>query len=57
MDTENFSRALQKMLDEQNNNRIDYPVIHLANKEPEIIDLESSLTQSLSNRSDNDTDK
>ena len=35
---------LQKVLDEQNNNRMDYPVIPLVNEESEVIDLEHSPT-------------
>jgi len=45
------SMDLQKVLDEQNNNRIDYPVIPLVSEESEVIDLERSLTQSLTNES------
>ena len=35
---------LQKVLDEQNNNRIDYPVIPLINEESDVIYLEHSPT-------------
>ena len=37
---------LQKVLDEQNNNRMGYPVIPLVNEESEVIDFEHSPTSS-----------
>jgi hypothetical protein len=37
---------LQKVLDEQNNNKINYPVIPLVNEESDVIDLEHSPTSS-----------
>lgn len=49
---------LQKILDEQDKNRIDYPAIPLINEEPEVIDLEHSRNQSLTSEIHNDnTDK
>jgi hypothetical protein len=48
---------LQKIMDEQNKNRMDYPVIPLVNEEPEVINFECSSTPSLTTRSDDDTYK
>ena len=44
---------LQKVLDDQNKHRMDYPVIPLVNEESEVIDLESSISSLTSEISSN----
>jgi hypothetical protein len=45
---------LQKVLNERDKHRIEYPVIPLINEESEVIDLEHSHTSTITTRSDND---